>query len=220
MRTRRYPLALLAVAALFGWAAAQDTAEHFAEVTRALEVIGDSDYRFSYEIYPTVDATSRISGEGERDADTQGWRYTVVSDPADPGANRSSDGEWVVVGGVGHHNAGDAWNMSFDFTHMGISSAGTPFAMYETLEMLAAGDTEKLEPLTLVGTENVDGVDAEHYTFATTDMPVVGTGRFDIWLTPEGDGFSRVIVQITKGERIDRVVYYDIGQDVTVEAPQ
>jgi len=224
MRILRYPLVLLVVVALFvalfGAATAQDASVPLVEVTRAIELIEDSDYRFSYQVYPNVDATSRITGEGERDADSQNWRYTVASDPADPNANRANDGEWLVIGNIPHHNTAEGWVMAMDFTHMGIGSAPTPFAMYESLLSLVGPDSEDLEPLTLVGRETVDGVEADHYTFATTEVPMLGTGRFDIWLTPEGEGFSRVIVQTTSGERVNRVVYYDIGQDVTVEAPQ
>jgi hypothetical protein len=210
----------LVVAFLLCTAAAQQGTELLDEVTRALDLVATSDYRFSYDIYPSVDAASRISGAGEHDYDSGNWRYTVAVDPTDANADQSRAGEWVIADGMGYQRSADGWTMALDFTFMGIGTAGTPFALYGGLEMLADPEAGNLEPLALVARETVDGVEADRYSFATTDMPLVGTGRFDIWLSPAGDGFRRVIVQVTKGERVDRVVYYDIGQDVTVEAPR
>lgn len=220
MRIRGTLLAAAAISLLLV-AGAQESAEAPIDVVeRAMGQLAVSDYRFSYDLYPSVDATSRIRGEGEYDADTSSWHYTLQADPTDPGADQSKNGEWLVAGGMPSFNGGNGWEMSFDFTYMGIGSATTPFGMYRTLEMMADPDAGNLEPLTLLGRESVDGAEADHYSFATTEMPVVGTGRFDIWLSPEGDGFGRVIVEVSRVDRTDRVVYYDIGQDVTIEAPQ
>src|SRR5690606_19014917 len=100
MRIRGTLLAAAAISLLLV-AGAQESAEAPIDVVeRAMGQLAVSDYRFSYDLYPSVDATSRIRGEGEYDADTSSWHYTLQADPTDPGADQSKNGEWLVAGGM------------------------------------------------------------------------------------------------------------------------
>ncbi len=191
-------------------------------VAAAIDALSSSDYLFSYDVWPGLDATSKVAGSGEFDRDTQGWHYTRQSDPADTSADLSKNGEWIMALGSFYFNDGSGWQPAGpDSTYMGITFAPTPFEMYPTLSTLADPEANNLEELALVGSETVEGVAADHYAFATTDMPVLGTGQFDIWITPSETGYERIIIDLTTAEgHTDRVIFTAIGEEVSIEAPQ
>jgi hypothetical protein len=188
----------------------------------AIETLQNAEsYSFSYSLIPSVDATSPISGQGEADLANHAWRYTVSSDPDDPNADRSRDGEWIVVGGLPYRRTNGEWEMGMDFTHAGITSMVGAFANYATFEMMAEADPDAgLEEVALIGTEVIEGEEAEHYRFATEGMPLYGTATYDAWISMADGRVSRVVLAITAEDgQVNRVAFHGIDEPVTIEAP-
>lgn len=221
VRAARAVVTVLVAGALTLAAAQDDEAAAEAALRAAVNALQSNSYSFTYSIWPTVDATGPITGSGTFDAARQNWRYSVASDAANPAADRTKDGDWLVADGAMYHDTGAGWEQGgMDFTYMGISGAITPFAGYEFARMLGSPDDGALEPLQLVGTEEIGGVGADHYRFATNGLDVLGTGEFDAWISMEGGNVTQVVLQVTdKDGHVNVVTYTGIGEQVDVVAP-
>jgi hypothetical protein len=201
---------------------AQPSAEEAeAALARAVQALQEAtSYHFAYDVSPSVDATSNITGEGQADLGARAWRYTLQSDPGDPNADRSKDGEWIVVDSAWYHNPGTGWTLAGpDFTNSGITGILAPFASYGTLQML--GTEETFEVLHWVGQEVVDGVEMDHYRFSFSDLPLYGTGAYDLWLAEEEGRVVRVVLAVTpEGRATNTVRYSNIGEPVSIAVPR
>jgi hypothetical protein len=215
-------LLAVAVASLLLTGVAQSSGATAEDAVRqAVGTLNGSSFHFSYSLWPGLQATSPVSGEGDMDRATQSWRYIVQAAADDPGADRSRDGEWVMADGTMYYNDGSGWvDAAMDFTYLGVTGAITPFESYEFASMLASPDGQNLEPLEFVGREVVNGLEADHYRFATDNLPVLGTGEFNIWISQEGESYSRIILQVTTADgHKNRVAYSNIGVPVSIAAP-
>ena len=216
----RFPLLVLALLLLPVSLAQEPGAEFEADLTQALQALADAtSYHFTYRMAPNVDATTQITGEGMRDKTANSWRYTIASDPSDPKVDHSQNGDWLIVDGVHYHNAGSGWTTGgINFTNSGITSALAPFESYGTLKQLSSGDN--FRPLEHHGLDDQHGVPADHYSFATIDMPMYGTAQFDIWIAKDGDDVGFVAVGVTPdGKPMNVVTYSHLNEPVAIEAP-
>lgn len=212
---------LLASLCLCTVLAQPSTEEAEAELARAVQTLqGATSYTFAYDVSPSVDATSNIIGEGQVDFATQAWQYTLQSDPSDPDADSSKNGEWITVDGTWYHNPGSGWTVAApDFTNAGITGIIAPFASYDTLKML--GTEDSFGAAHWVGRETVDGIEADHYQFSVKDMPLYGTATYDVWIAGEGEAITHIILAATpEGKTTNTVRYSNINQPVSIEVPQ
>lgn len=222
MQYKQVMTALLALTTALIAAAHEELPRAESAVSRAVEALDAASFHFDYSFWPNPQATGFTTGAGQADVGEQRWRYTVVSDSTDTGADRSSDGEWIIVGGAWYHNAGAGWvTGAYDFTFSGITAVVLPFASYRNLVHLAVDNEEALTELEFLGRENVDGLEADHYSFSVRDMPLYGTAAYDAWLSEDAGTFSRIILQFTPdGGRPNRVTFTRIGEPVDIAAPE
>lgn len=208
----------LALSAALAQPSAEEAEAALARAVRALQEA--TSYSFAYDVSPSVDATSNITGEGRADLAGRAWQYTLQSDPGDPNADVGKNGEWIMVDNAWYHNSGSAWAAAGpDFTNMGITGIIAPFASYSTLKML--GTEETFEALHWVGRETVAGVEMDHYRFSFSDLPLYGTGTYDVWLAEEGESVTQVVLAVTpEGKATNTVRYSGIDEPVSIEAPQ
>lgn len=176
-------------------------------------------YHFSYSITPNADASTLITGEGKADLQANAWQYTRQSDSSDAEVDHSLDGEWIVKDSAWYQDSGTGWAISNgDFTNTGIVSLIGAFSAYDTFKML--GTEESFEEVALIGSEQVDGLEAEHYQFTISNMPLYGTGTYDAWVSKEGDEITRVILRTTpEGGPANQITFTDLNKPVGIEAP-
>src|SRR5690554_2107042 len=66
----------------------------------------------------------------------------------------------------------------------------------------------------------VDGVPAEHYSFAVKDNFLYGTATFELFLTETDAGVERIILETTPADQEpNRVTYTRIGEIINVQTP-
>lgn len=220
LRTLTLMMTLLLCAAAV---AQPDTAEAEEALRRAVAALDGASFHFSYRFWPSTAATSAVHGEGMADLDAQRWSYTVHSDPSDPQADASADGEWVIVaGGWYRRQAGQGWaSEAPDFTFAGVSAILAPFASYDNLRRLAGDDEDGLDALRWLGREALDGLEADRYAFATRGLSFYGSSAFEAWLSEDGrGGFERIVLVFTpEGGQPNRVSFHRIAEPVHIEAP-
>lgn len=202
---RRILIASLMVIAAASAAFAQERdTEAEAAVERAVDALKSGVFHFDYDV---ALEDGRVAGSGYGDRNTNTWRYTVQGTP--PGA---SDGEWIIKDGAFFHNGGPAGP---DFTNNAVTGGVAPFDSYEDLSWF-----DGFTPLSHLGTVDVDGTPAEHYSFALEDNFLYGTATFELYLTESDAGVERVILVTTpEGQEPNRVVYTRIGEVIDVQTP-
>lgn len=223
MRPIRSLCLLLTLLASALVAAQPDTVAAEEALRRAAAALEGASFHFSYRFWPDTEATSAVTGEGIADLDAQRWHYTVHSDPTDPRADLTADGEWIIVAGSWYHRpSGSAWTTGApDFTFAGVSAILAPFASYDNLRRLAGDDQDKLDELRWLGRETLGGLEADRYAFATHDLSFYGSSAFEAWLSEDGrGGFERIVLVFTpEGGQPNSVSFSRITEPVEVEAP-
>jgi len=194
---------ILLVAASAAFAQDRDEAAD-AALERAVEALRSGVFHFEYDVSLQ---DGRITGSGYGDRNTNTWEYTVQGTP--PTAN---DGERIISGGAYYRNGAPAGP---DFTNNAITGGVAPFDSYDDLSWF-----DGFTPLSHLGTVEVDGVPAEHYSFAVKDNFLYGTATFELFLTETDAGVERIILETTPaGQEPNRVTYTRIGEIINVQTP-
>lgn len=190
-------------------------------LAQALSAVNGASFHFVYSIWPVQEANSPVIGEGDLDRGSQSFRYTVSTDAQDETADHGNDGEWILAEGVMYHDAGAGWQPGDrDLTYMSITSMIAPFESYPFAKMLGSPEDGNLDLLALAGTDEVDGVQAAHYRFATKEIEMLGTATYEAWIAGDPAAPTLVVLQSTdEAGQVSRVTYSAIGEDVTITAP-
>lgn len=184
-------------------------------LAQAIGALNGSSFHFTYSVWPAQDAGAPITGEGDFDRASQSFRYTVAAD------GQANDGSWLLVGGAMYHDSGNGWQTGeMDFTYMAITAMIAPFESYPFATMFGSPEDGNLELLAQVGSDEVAGVQAAHYRFATTELEMFGTAVYEAWVAGDPAAPSLVVLQSTDADgRVSSVTYGAIGADVAITAP-
>lgn len=221
MSTTLRILTATAIVAAFSLAVAQADESPEIAIAQAVAVLNASSFHYTYSVWPAQGGSSPVTGEGDFDRSTQSFRYSVETDPNDATIDHGSDGLWLLVGGAMYHDSGTGWQPGgFDFNYLASTTLIAPFENYQLAGMLGSPEDGSLEPIQLLGIDDLEGAPAAHYRFATTEIETFGTAVFEAWVVGEPATPELVALQRTGEDgHLDRVTYSAIGEPVTIAAP-